>query len=78
MTAQQFVVRLWDGFDGEWMDVHGPCAREEAEQVCGDLNEQRTGGPGTGRREGSFDDIDYYRVFSSDELMWYGDGHQLR
>jgi hypothetical protein len=64
----QYVVRLYDGFDNEWMDVHGPCSREEADQVCGDRNEARIGSA-HGKRTGNYDDIDYYGVFQANTRM---------
>lgn len=63
-----YVVRLYDGFDNEWMDVSDPMSKEEADKACGDMNEAR-GGSGAGKREGSYFDIDYYAVYPSDTRM---------
>lgn len=72
-----WVVRLWDGFDGEWMDVSDPIAdRAEADTLCGDKNEARA----SGKREGSYGDIDYYKVFPADTVMFFSEkgGHAQR
>lgn len=63
-----FVVRLWDGFDTLWMDVSEPMSRADAEKLCGDKNEARSGS-GAGNRIGSFNEIDYYKVFPADTKM---------
>jgi hypothetical protein len=73
-TTDLYIVRLYDGFDGEWMDVHGPCPKAEADKVCGDRNEERLGSA-KGKRTGSYADIDYYAVFPADTTMtWSKDG----
>jgi hypothetical protein len=56
-----WVVRLWDGFDGIWMDVSEPMSEEAAKELAGDKNEQRLGS-GAGNREGSYNEIDYYKA----------------
>lgn len=68
-----FVIRFWDGFDGEWMDVSGPLVRWEANRLCGDKNEKRSGS-GAGKRTGSYGDIDYYAVFPADTTMYFAEG----
>lgn len=60
-----FVVRLYDGFDNEWMDISGNVPREEAERILSD----NTDG---GIRNTTFDDIDYYRIFPADTKMIFG------
>jgi hypothetical protein len=72
-ATDEYVVRLWDGFDGEWMDVHGPCSQAEAEQVAGDRNAARSGSC-AGKREGSYSDIDYYKAFPADTRMHFSEG----
>jgi hypothetical protein len=63
------IVRLYDGFDSKWIDVSKPMPKDEALKLAGDNNEKRTSGPGAGKREGSFDDIDYYAAFPADTVM---------
>lgn len=70
-----YIVRLWDGFDGEWMDVSDPLPKDEAEKLAGDKNEARTSGPGAGLREGRYDQIDYYRAWPADTKMVFSDGN---
>ncbi len=70
---QLYIVRLWDGFDGEWMDVSEPLPREEAVQICGDKNENRRGSA-AGKRTGNYSDIDYYSVFPADTTMRFSEG----
>lgn len=57
-----FIVRLWDGFDGEWMDVSDPLPRKEADDLCWEKN---------GRRHRNYNDIDYYSVFPSGTTMTF-------
>ena len=63
-----YIVRLWDGFDNEWMDVSEPLPKDEAEKLAGDKNEARSGSA-AGKREGSYNDIDYYKAFPADTTM---------
>jgi hypothetical protein len=72
----QYVVRLWDGFDGEWMDVSGPLSRADADKLAGDRNQARIGA-GAGNRHGNFDEIDYYAVFPASTRMRFADGNSM-
>jgi hypothetical protein len=65
-----FVVRLWDGMDGEWMDVSGPVSKEEADKIW---NEETK----NGTHAASYNDIDYYRVFPADTRMIYSGGNEM-
>jgi hypothetical protein len=65
-----FVVRLWDGMDGEWMDVTEAVSFEVA---LLDWFERTDGG----RKATCYDDIDYYRIFSSDTRMLYSGGNEM-
>jgi|tagenome__1003787_1003787.scaffolds.fasta_scaffold19458501_2 hypothetical protein len=76
MTQREWVVRLWDGFDGEWMDVSEPMAEVEAVKLAGDKNEAR-GGSAAGKREGSYSDIDYYKAYPADTRMHFSEGRSL-
>lgn len=71
-----YVVRLWDGFDGEWMDVSKPLSRQKADKLCGDKNASR-GGSAAGKRMGSYNDIDYYKVFSVATRMQFSEGRSM-
>jgi hypothetical protein len=73
-TAERFIVRLWDGFDGEWMDVTEPVGPEQAMHVWGERTEQ-------GTRCVSYSEIDYYAIFPSGVVMKFsaeGVGSQTR
>ena len=59
-----YVVRLYDGFDNLWMDVSPPMSHEEAEKIW----KEKTKG---GTYKTSYDDIDYFRIFSADTLMHF-------
>ncbi len=71
---QLYVVRLWDGFDGEWMDVSGPLSKDDAETLAGDKNAARIGS-GAGNRNGNYNEIDYYKAFPADTKMLFADGN---
>ncbi len=62
-----FVVRLWDGMDGEWMDVSDPISKEAADQVWNEKTDN-------GTKSTKYSDIDYYKVFSTKTKMLYSDG----
>lgn len=74
MIDQIWTVRLWDGFDGEWMDVSEPMTQVAADNLAGDKNAAR-GGSLEGKREGSYGDIDYYKAFPADTRMIFADGN---
>lgn len=62
-----FVIRLYDGFDNQWIDVCEPITREQADKKWADLTEG-------GTKMSKFDDIDYYAVFPANTKMLYSDG----
>lgn len=68
-----YVVRHWDGFDGEWIDVSDPMPKADAEKLAGDKNEARSGAA-AGKRTGGYSDIDYYKAFPADTKMMFSDG----
>lgn len=59
-----YIVRLYDGFDYEWMDVSEPVPLNEAERIWNEKTD-------SGTRRTSFDDIDYYKIFPADTKMLY-------
>jgi len=59
-----FIVRLYDGFDNEWIDVSEPLPYEESLEIW---NEKTNGGT----EKTTYDDIDYYAIFSEDTTMLY-------
>lgn len=70
--TQLFVVRLYDGFDNEWMDVSQPVSHEEAQRIWNEKTED-------GTVNTSYNDIDYYRIFPSDTVMRLSqEGRDLR
>lgn len=56
-----FIVRLYDMFDG-WIDVSRPLPKAEADKVW---NEKT----GNGKKNTSYGDGDYYRIFPADTRM---------
>lgn len=61
-----YVVRLYDGFDGEWMDVSPPLTREEAEKIFAEKT-------ANGTKSTSYSDIDYYKIFEADTTMVFSE-----
>lgn len=61
---KRFVVRHYDGFDNEWMDVSKPVTQFEATRI---FNEFTKGGT----EHTKFDDIDYYDIFRADTRMLF-------
>jgi hypothetical protein len=61
-TAERFIVRLWDGFDGEWSDVSQPLSAAAAMVAWA----KRTN---NGTRATSHREVDYYAIFPSTTTM---------
>lgn len=55
-SATRFVVRLYDGFDNEWMDIDKPGDEEHVKRVWNDRTSD-------GTRATSYSDIDYYAIY---------------
>ena len=64
---RKFVVRLYDGFDNEWMDVSGKLSKEEADKIWNEHTEN-------GAKNTKFDDIDYYAIFPAFTKMLFSSG----
>ena len=62
-----YVVRLFDGMDGEWMDITDAITEEEAKRIW---NKKTKGGT----YKTSYDDIDYYDIFPADTKMYFSEG----
>lgn len=53
---QMYVVRLFDGFDNEWMDItKNPVTKAEAERIWNDRTNN-------GTKLTCYNDIDYYKI----------------
>ena len=63
-AAELFVVRLWDSFDGLWMDVSEPVSREQAEAIWNEKTSNAS-------KNTSFRDTDYYKVFPAGTVMTF-------
>lgn len=61
-SEQLWVVRLYDGFDNEWMDITKPLTRSEADRVW---NEKTA----NGTKKRNYQDIDYYAIRLADTNM---------
>ena len=64
MNENKFIVRLYDGFDNEWIDVSEPVNRKEAERIWNERTKD-------GTQNTSFEDIDYYEIFPADTKMLF-------
>ena len=62
-----FVVRLYDGFDHQWMDVSGPLPKAEADKVWNEKTKN-------GTKKTRYGDIDYYAIYPADTRMIYSGG----
>ena len=62
-----YIVRLYDGFDNQWIDVTEPVTSKEALLVWLQLTKY-------GTEKTRYDDIDYFRIFPADTRMLYSDG----
>jgi hypothetical protein len=62
-----YVVRLYDGFDNQWMDVSDPVCYTEARKVWDEKTKK-------GTEKVSFEDIDYFKIFPADTKMICADG----
>ena len=60
----KYIVRLYDGFDNEWIDVSNPISKEQAKKIWNEYTKN-------GTKNTSFDDIDYYKVFPADKIMLF-------
>jgi hypothetical protein len=65
-TANLFIVRLYDGMDGEWMDVTEPLSAEEAMAIW----DRNTEG---GTKKISYNEIDYYAIYPATVKMVFSD-----
>ena len=62
-----FVVRLYDGFDNQWIDVTVPITYEEALEEWNLRTDD-------GQKMTTYGDIDYYKIFPVDTTMLYSGG----
>lgn len=61
-----FVVRLWDGFDNEWMDVSKPVSGRQAKKIWAEKTDN-------GRKSTSYSDTDYYAIYPTDTNMVFSE-----
>lgn len=64
-----FIVRLWDGMDGTWMDVSDAVSAEEANAIWNEKTSQ-------GTKHARYQDIDYYRIFPAETVMLWSEGRE--
>ena len=64
MIEEKYIVRLYDGFDNEWMDISKPVSKDEAMKIW---NKETL----DGTKNTCFDDIDYYKIFPADTRMFF-------
>ena len=66
ISNKMYVVRLYDGFDNEWMDISKELPYEEARKVW----LEKTNG---GKERTNFNGIDYYHIFPADTAMRFSE-----
>lgn len=72
MKEDLYVVRLYDGFDNEWIDISELVSKEEADRILAEKTEN-------GTKNTCFDNIDYYRIFPADTIMFFSqEGREKR
>ena len=62
---QLYIVRLYDGFDREWIDVSDPVSKERAAIIWNKATNN-------GEEKTRFNHINYYKVFEADTKMLFG------
>lgn len=60
--SKKFIVRLYDGFDNEWIDISKPVSKKEAQKIYNEKTDN-------GTKNTSFNDIDYYKIFPANTVM---------
>ena len=61
---EKFIVRLYDGFDNEWIDISNSVSKEKAQKIWN--KETKNGTEHT-----KFEDIDYYAIFPANTTMYH-------
>ena len=64
MVEEKFIVRLYDGFDDEWIDITKPISKDEATKIWNKETKD-------GTERTCFGDIDYYKIFPADTRMFF-------
>lgn len=67
MNSDLFIVRFYDGFDNQWMDIAGPMSKKAADKILAEKT-------ANGTKNTSYADIDYYAIFPADTRMLYSGG----
>ena len=62
-----YIVRSYDKYDHQWMDVSKPVTEEEAQKIW---NKETS----NGTKNTNYNDGYYYEVFPADTRMLYSDG----
>lgn len=69
-ACKLYVVRLWDGMDGCWIDISGSVTHSEAIKVW---NEHTN----NGKEKTKYDDIDYFDIFPADTKMVFDTSNEM-
>jgi len=67
----KYVVRLYDGFDNQWIDIGEPCTYDEALALWNTKT-------ANGTRQTKYADIDYFDIFPADTSMLFSGGFGAR
>ena len=65
--SEKYIVRFYDGFDNQWIDVSGPVDHVEALRIWNECTDN-------GKKNTNYGDIDYYRIFPADTVMLFSGG----
>jgi len=65
--ARLYIVRLYDGFDNQWIDISKAVSRLEANEIWLEKTEN-------GSKNTKYEDIDYYAIFPADTKMVFSEG----
>lgn len=63
----KFVVRLYDYFDNQWVDISKPLTEEEAILLWCERTDN-------GKHSAQYEHKDYYMIFPADTHMLFSDG----
>lgn len=66
-TRGMYIIRLYDGFDNQWLDISKPVSMKEATDIW---NEHTN----NGTKHICYNDIDYYKIFPADTRMIFSNG----
>jgi len=67
----KYIVRHYDVFDEEWIDITGPLSKSEATNKYNELTKN-------GTEYASYEDLCYYKIFPFDTVMYLSEKNKVR